>query len=309
MNKTFLSIILMSTLIQACSHTSKSGDQGLSQIEFDSNLILPWSKASKNLDTAKSPSLYEFKSSGKTLFYLASQHSNKITDPAFKLIKTASDKRPDILILEGFSKDLGVSPKSISTAVLEGVKDGFYPSGEVAYAVQLANEAKIPFVGGEPSDTYLLEKVTAKGYSANDLLNFDFVRRMPQMNRSGELNSKKVELLYADYVKAKAKSYGYKGSTLTFDEFKKWYQDKQGKAFSNSSGEKGETAPIDDGPFFTQKISLEVTRARDEHILQTIAEMMSKYDKVLIIYGSSHYRIQHEALKKALGQPQTQLAE
>ncbi|MDZ4677044.1 MAG: IS3 family transposase [Oligoflexia bacterium] len=57
------------------------------------------------------------------------------------------------------------------------------------------------------------------------------------------------------------------------------------------------------GPFFTQKISLVVTRIRDEHILQTIAELLNKYQRVLIIYGSSHYRLQHQALKVALGQP------
>lgn len=300
----FLTVIFLSFLhASGCSQAPKTIDHDTTYIKFDTGLILPWSKASENLDTARSPALYEFKYKEKTLLYLASQHSNKITDPTFQLIKTASDRRPDIFILEGFSKDLGISPASVISAVLDGIKDGFYPSGEAAYAVQLANDTKIPFVGGEPSDLFILKRIEAQKYSVNDLLSFNFVRRMPQINRSGELNAKSVESSYNEYIKAKAQTLEYKGPTYTFQEFKKWYRDKQGKEFSNLSGEKGETAPIDKGSYFTQKISLEVTRARDEHILQTIAEMLNQHDRVLVIYGSSHYRIQHEALKKVLGEP------
>ena len=167
----------------------------------------------------------------------------------------------------------------------------------------MATGRAVPFAGGEPSDKSTLEIVRKKGFSANDLLSFEFVRRMPQINRSGDLKKKDIETIYLEYVQSKAKDYKIKEATFTFEQFKAWYANKQGREFSLTSGGQGETAPLDEGPFYTQKISLEVTRGRDENILSTIAGMLNKYNNVLVIYGSSHYRIQHEALTNALGGP------
>lgn len=311
MNPLSFGLVFIAALasILGCRHQAGLSN---SSVEFDSKLLLPWSMAHQNVGTAKSPALYEFKRHGKTLWYLASKHSNSVDAPGFKLIEWAMENRsPDIIILEGFGSSLGLNPKDIAYAALEGAKSGFYPSGEVGFAIEKALERKIPFIGGEPSDRAIFNSAIRRGYSANDLLSFEFVRRMPQINRSGELKGKKIETIYSDYIRSRAKTYQIEDTVLSFDEFKKWYSAKQGKEFSLSSGEKGETAPIDSGPYlgpyFTQKISIDLTRDRDEHIISTIGEMLTRYNNVLIIYGSSHYRIQHEALKQTMGAP-TELA-
>jgi hypothetical protein len=54
---------------------------------------------------------------------------------------------------------------------------------------------------------------------------------------------------------------------------------------------------------YVQRISHQVGLARDRVIVKRIEEMMNKYDRVLIVYGGSHYLLQEDALKDALGEP------
>ena len=289
------------TFIQVLS-SCKTVSVTQNPINISSDLLTPWSEALKDVTTAESPALYEFKDADKKLWYLASRHSNQVDQPVFKFIDLVMKKNPDVIIVEGFETDLGLSPKAISESVLTGIKDGFYPSGEPSYAIDLAVKNRIPFIGGEPNDKDIYQQILKAGYSANDLLSFNFIRRLPQINRSGELEKTKIEEIYRGYIKGKAKDFGYTEKTLSFVEFKKWYKKNQGKTFSLDAGAKGETAPIE-GPYYTQKISLEVTKIRDMNILKTVSCMMNKYKKVLVIYGSSHYRVEHNAIKAALGEP------
>jgi hypothetical protein len=271
-------------------------------ISIDSNLLIPWNEALQDVTTVQSPALYEFKDQDKVLWYLASQHSNRIEQPVFIYIDSVIRRKPDVIIVEGFETDLGLSPKAISESALQGIDNGFYPSGEPSYAIDQAIKNNIPFVGGEPNDKYIYQQTLKAGYSANDLLSFNFVRRLPQINRSGELQKNKLEKIYANYIKVKAQDFGYKGPTLSFKNFKQWYRKNQGKSFNLEAGGRSETALIE-GPYDTQKISLEVTKIRDMGVLKTISDMMNKYKKVLIIYGSSHYRVEHKAIKASLGEP------
>lgn len=298
--KEYLYILIAIAFIASCKTLET---QSFGPVNIDSKQLISWGEALKDESTAESPALYEFRSKDKTLWYLASRHSNKNDQPVFKYINKVVDKKPAVIIVEGFQSDLGFSPKEISESVLQGIKDDFYPAGEPSYAIELAVKNNIPYIGGEPNDKLILQEVIKSGYTANDLLSFNFVRRMPQINRSGELEKNKIESIYSQYIKRKAQDFDYKGKTLNFKKFKEWYLKNQGKKFSLTAGERGEAAPIE-GPYFTQKISLEVTKIRDTHILQVISDMMNKYDKVLIIYGSSHYRVEHKAIKASLGEPQ-----
>lgn len=299
MKKYLVIIFAITQVFCGCKTSEKEITQ---PINIDSKLLIPWGEALKDRSTADSPALYEFILKNKTFWYLASRHSNKSDQPVFKYINKVVDKKPDVIIVEGFQSDLGLSPKEISDFVLQGIKDGFYPAGEPSYAIEQAVKNNIPYIGGEPNDKFILQEILKAGYTANDLLSFNFVRRIPQINRSGELEKNKIEDIYENYINNKAQDFDYKGNTLNFIKFKEWYLKNQGKKFSLAAGEKGETAPIQ-GPYFTQKISLEVTRIRDSNILQVISDMMNKYDKVFIIYGSSHYRVEHKAIKAILGQP------
>lgn len=53
-----------------------------------------------------------------------------------------------------------------------------------------------------------------------------------------------------------------------------------------------------------KKIKDVILRVRDEEILTRIIEGAEKYERVLIVYGCSHYHVQHLELEKYFGTPE-----
>jgi len=292
--------VLVLPIFIACAHKSRSP----AQVNIDTAQLIPFDEARIDTSTAKSPALYKFEDNQKTLWYLASNHSTDASSDTFRFIRHIFDThKVDIAIVEGFESDLGLNPKGLKEQVLKGKTNTFYPNGEPSFIIELASANDIPFIGGEPSDKDIYSALIKKGYSAQDFIGFYFVRRIPQEKRSKEVtNLLSLEKSFTSYSKDKAKALGIENFTYSFSEFKTWYKNNQGQELSLTSGEKGEAAPID-GPYFTQKLSKIITTIRDEHILTTIGEMLNKYQNVFIVYGSSHYRVEHRALKKALGMP------
>lgn len=285
-------------LLSGCAH------QEIVTVNIDLSLAIPFDEARVDVSTSKSPALYKFTKGNKQLWYLASKHSNDPNSDTFQFVKYVfNNQKIDIVIVEGFQTDLGLNPSLISKNVLEGKTATFYPNAEPSYTIENAINKKVIFVGGEPSDLDIHKAILAKGYQSQDLLAFNFVRRMPQLKRSAKVsNLKSLEGEFDSYIKSKKVDFGIEGINFSFQDFKKWYQKNQHKPLSIDAGDKGETAPIE-GPYFTQSMSKIITTIRDEHILKTINELMNKYQNVLIVYGSSHYRVEHRALKSALGEP------
>ncbi len=283
-----------------CAHAHRHPDS----IAIDSRAVLLFEDARKDESTAKSPALYRFQKGDRTLLYLASSHSTDPNSDTFQLVRYVfKSEKPDVAIAEGFETRLGFNPKGVFERASRGETEDFYPDGEPSFIMEQAKANGTPVIGGEPSDQDVYKALVSKGYSANDMIGFYFVRRIPQIRRSGEVKDMaSLERSFTNYSKAKARDVGIQNFKFSFEEFKDWYSTKQGKELGINAGEKGETAPID-GHYFTQQLSRIITTIRDEHILTTISDMLNKYPKVFIAYGSSHYRIEHRALKAALGEP------
>ncbi len=293
-------LFLAYLLFTSCAHVLSTEFSA----NIDSSQVIPFDEARQDTTTARSPALYKFTKDDRQLWYLASSHGTDSTSDTFKFIRHVFNlQKIDIVIVEGFETDLGINPRAISSYIFEGKKDTFYPNGESSFAIENAIIKNVPFIGGEPSDKDIYKSILEKNYSAQDVIGFNFVRRIPQLKRSGLItNLSSIEPQFSSYLKTKQKDFGIKDIKFTFEDFKNWYKNKQGKDLSLESGEKGETAPMD-GPYFTQKISKVITTIRDEHILKTINGLLKKYRNVFIAYGSSHYRVEHKTLKAALGEP------
>lgn len=273
-------------------------------VELNLNLLLSWNQSTADTSTATREVIYKFEKNGKKLFYLQSGHGTDKNSKTFAAIDWIyKNNKPDAAIIEGFPSSLGISPPHIVAQMSKGIKGDFYPDGEVSYMVIKANEHNVPFVGGESTIKESVQKVMAAGYSTNDYLNFSFVRVIAQKIRSGELNSKNVEKVYLTYIQDKAKQISYE-NYMNYNDFKKWYKIGQNKYFFFDRIEDGEAAPIDNGKFLTQKISVLDMFAREEAIATAIETMLNKYNTVFIAYGSSHYRMEHRMLKDYFGEPE-----
>ena len=287
-------------ILAGCVHQTTTE----SKISINATQTIPFDQARVDASTAKSPALYKFTKSGHDLWYLAASHGTEVNSDTFKFIHyVLNTQKINIVIVEGFETGLELSPTSITGHILDGKTATFYPNGEPSFVIENALDKHIPFVGGEPSDKDIYNAILQKGFYAQDLLGFNFVRRIPQLKRSQQItNLESLQTQFNSYIKSKLKDFDIKDFNFTFEDFKNWYKINQRKNLSLESGEKGETAPID-GPYLTQKISKVITVIRDEHILKTINELLKKFQNVFIVYGSSHYRVEHLALKNALGMP------
>jgi hypothetical protein len=274
------------------------------KVTIDANRLIAFDEAKKDLSTAKSPALYRFDHDGRVLWYLASKHSVDSKSETFRLIEHVfKSQKIDVVVVEGFETRLGVNPKSISDYILAEQKKNPYSNGEPAFVIENSVKRGVPFIGGEPSEKDIFRTALDRGFTAQDMIGFEFVRRMPQLKRAGTVKDMgTLGREFSSYSLGRAMDLDLKDFKFSFADFSKWYRKNQSQELSVESGDKGETAPMN-GHYFTQKISLVVTRLRDEHIINTIAELLNQHKSVFVVYGSSHYRIEHLALKAALGSP------
>lgn len=299
MNK--IIVIFLLFLAMGCAQKNV---EAVKPITMDLKQLISFDEALRDESTIKSPALYEYSFQGKKLWYLAANHTNDPKSETFQLIKYVFDNQPvQAVIIEGFETTSGESPKNIKEMMLKGQTKDFYTNGEASYVIEMAVKNGVPFFGGEPNDKEIYSSIKKQGYEAIDLIGFNFVRRLPQLRRQGKVKDmRNLQSEFEWYAESKALDFGIENFSFSFKDFEKWYRLKQGKKLSIDAGQNGETAPMS-GPYFTQTISKVITTARDENILNAIAATMNKYQNVLIVYGSSHYRIEYKAIEKSLGSP------
>jgi hypothetical protein len=84
-----------------------------------------------------------------------------------------------------------------------------------------------------------------------------------------------------------------------FNSFIKWYELNQGKRFVRSTLEASEIAPLyDKSKLFTQRLNSVLNYNRNKKIILVIAELLGKYDSLLVVYGGGHYYQMQKVLNK-----------
>lgn len=237
--------------------------------------------------SVKSPYSVNFNKSGKELCYLAVKHAYGVEHPTNKKLKLVLQSfEPDCLILEGFDN----SAESVQRE-LDAINQCHLSSiSESQYAIHLTYRKGIPFIGGEPEESIVQKHLIPK-YQEADLWYRDFIAYIHQEFRNGD-----VYLTVEDYLK------DYSPET-PIDYFDNWCERRLGGVPNIKSLRDSEyTAPIKEG-HFVQRLTAEISDIRNYEILSRIEECMGQYQKVMVIYGSSHYYQQHKILEKEYGPP------
>ena len=272
------------------------------QPSINPELVQLWSKELSD----KEPYVYPFKASYKAtngqLHFIASFHSNKIESETFKMIQdTIVNEKIDLIILEGFKYSDGLSPKGISTWAKNQGKNGHYNGFETAFTIKTALEKGIPFIGGEPDDSYILSEVQKKGFSTNDLIFYYFVQQVFQHTMNETIDNIDVTEIFKKVILGQKNLFTNKAPS--FEEFKEWYLLKNKQEFVLSEINEESPAPFYDGKLYTQKVASAVLLARDQFIVTKIADSLKKNKTVLVVYGGSHWSTQSEALENLYGKP------
>lgn len=245
----------------------------------------------------RAPYLARFEKNGRVLVYVAARHEATGSNPTMSLIRRAfKDDKPDYLVIEGVTNG---EERGFVEFARRSCGETSCPAGEPAFAALLAEEAKIPFAGGEPGDDKVLSAVEKLGYGRRDLFNFFFARRIPQYRREGRFGAE-PSVLYAEYLKA---SPLFRDDDFSYEDFLAWYRERNGKEFEPAAFEEDEVAPKGKGALFTQRLSAAVNLVRNRFTVRLLGELLGRHRKVVIVYGGSHFLMERRALERALGKP------
>ncbi|MFN7038057.1 MAG: hypothetical protein ACK4OM_00600 [Alphaproteobacteria bacterium] len=240
------------------------------------------------------PFLLEFSKANKKLWYIGAVHSNELNSETFKLIDSFFSKHtPDIVIIEGLETKESKKIHNLIKAKCSNLKSITNQSfcEENLYTALKAQEFNIPVIGGEPIDEELLRIVKQYGYDEEDYINFWFSSAIPQLYREGKLTLfNQIESNYTEFAKS------FPSRNLKYASYKAWLEDKILKVEFQELINANFTAPIKDGNYLQQLSSI-IGIERDKHIVKIIFNSLSRYNKVLIVYGHSHVLTQLPAFE------------
>jgi hypothetical protein len=286
-------LIIVALFVCGCASLNK---QGAAQ------LVVPWSQDLANGESP-TPFLAKYHQDETALYYLAASHSNKKTDPTFRMIeKTMAVFPAKIILLEGFETSKGQLPKTIVQDALKDGKSGHFFGGESAFTIQLAMNKKIPFIGLEPDESTIVSYIESQKYTKTDLAYLYFLRQLPQWIRAGTFRSKDIEKDFAAFMGQQNKKLKANVS-LEYSHFLSWYKVKNKEDFKVTRIDSEKTAPVSDGTYFTQKLSAVVGMARDQHMVRLMEQELKDKELVFVVVGGSHWMTQKAALESFAGFP------
>jgi len=232
---------------------------------------------------------------GSTLVALASRHT---TDPQSSTIallrRTFASTEPALVLVEGLATDAGSSPKGFAP---QRGTDAFR-GGESRYAAKLANEAGQPFLGIEPRDQDINTDVL-KSYKSEDIVGAFVLRAI----RSRGLMLGQPPLELENYAQRTAERYMRGDTRLSnaFENFSGWYQMAYGRSPWADPKLRSRGSPCSQG--LAGSVLKQITLLRNEHIALLIASVFPVTAKILLVFGSGHYRALAPLLEKRYGAP------
>jgi hypothetical protein len=211
---------------------------------------------------------------------------------------------PAIVIVEGFPTAMGESPPALVKEVKRrGTPDATqFTNNEAIYAASLALGHGIPFLGGEPTRSEVVEALVRKGFARTDIFFAFALRGLVQSLNAGEITDVRDPRLRAVFEReSQATAHEFGLDAMSFNDFSRQYRAMFGMRIGNETQLAARAEPGIRSPVARLLQSDMVTR--DEHLWATIKNQMELKKRVLIVYGGSHWTTLSGALNKKLGKP------
>lgn len=280
----------------------------------------------------------KYQAESRTLVFVGSAHlhgdeSGKPSPPAvetYREMKNAFLKeKPKVMVVEGIPTSLGPSPCFIALENLLLTDAEVAGEGESAFAIRLALDANVPFVGGEPDTAAKMTAALAemrrarwpKGQEPDgkDLAFFLMLENLvttiaPDPKDRGlaamreEYRNLEQHVLSADVLTA----LGLKRNDLGgWAGFTAWYKRRMGRDaeahWLKSPVDElvAETGPIESVPAeqtpYSRRISILATKARNQSLHETLVSLSARSSPVMVVYGAGHLQMLHPALVASVG--------
>lgn len=268
---------------------------------YDLSSLLRLNEISSETEAKKLPSVACFKKDEFELRYIPAQHAFNKEDSLFNLIKEQIDTfNPNLIILEGFQNDHIRSILDSEEALNEG---------ESIFALRHAFVKDIACVSGEPKDTDLMrrmhEQFEEMPGKSEDVFAFYLLRMLRQELRRNKNLQEQEPKLVINLIASKQED--FLGEYFSYERLMNYLQqyaisDLDLPLIKLSSGQDFITKYGSILLKFAEAIKNDML-IRDENILKLILNSYytDKHQKILVIYGSDHYKTQLPVLEKYFG--------
>ena len=242
------------------------------------------------------------------LIFVGAKHATQTDSLTFRLINDAYVSFPvTTLIVEGPPYSRGANADGLIRWVeSQGEKDGFLEAGEIVPAVRGARTRGAAVWGGEPEDGDIRDGTVAKGFSLEDLLGFYTLRSVPQWISERKIegaSDERVRPLIEAELEHNRQRLELPATVLSnYAAWSQWYAKTNNKPFGVSFDPE-ETGPLADGRYGSNRIAESISHARDEFLLDIIAQHLNAGESVMVVFGESHLMILRPALDAMLGTP------
>lgn len=247
-------------------------------------------------NSPQQPFTAQYRAGRKRFSFIAAIHgvdkgTYSLIDREIELLK------PQIVIVEGTGTSEGISPESKIRLMN---RERLWEKTEAFYAVKKAINNGIPFIGGEPEDRKLMNHILEK-YSIEDFAAFYILRSITSNNgpdTRGAVSSFSRRFLQG------ANGGVEKCPFRDMNDLNQWFENNIGKELTRENLKHDLVAPSSlEDDLITRNVSAESSLYRDRHLIMLIAELLNRFDRVLMVYGGGHFPTNREAFKAMLGSP------
>jgi hypothetical protein len=259
----------------------------------------------KERGPTEAPFIVTYRPRGKVLAFVGADHVFTSENSTLDAVRQAfADTNPSLVIVEGFPTAFGRNFEPFVEAARRRDRpdaDAFAKS-EAIFTASQALARKVPFIGGEPTVIEEIEGLVAKGYKRDDVLFAVRLRSLGQARRSGEMPAGNAAAFTAKYER-ESRAVAQMTGTVPATEAQ-FIADYMRIVGVDPVSDVEMPSRSDPGmETLLQRMGADNMRFRDEHLLSTILQQLDRNDRILIVYGSSHWTTLSRALQDRLGKP------
>lgn len=264
------------------------------KLRADLSLIREYTRGLQAEEPYPGSYIAHFRQGDQHLYYIAATHERGPDNGTFKSIRAVMEQaRPQAVIIEGLETIRGVSPDFYQEHVKRHAAGNFATCKEPEYAAYQAMQAGVPFIGGEQSDSQIFVQMAEKGYSTKDMAAFYLLRCIPNWVKhegvtAADFDQKAQECL--DHLRYYIENNISVDQRLTVAEFKAWYaqhNDCPNLSYLQISSQNLAPVRSQNASYF-ERMSADTGEIREQHLDAQIADAISSYGRVLVVYGGGH---------------------
>jgi len=238
------------------------------------------------------------------LYYINARHVTNADNPTCQTIHEAFDLyRPKGVVVELGGDAAGTQFERYIAHVKDRHNDPSSAGNEPVFTILKATAAGLAIANGEPTDAVVLQEILARGYTFKEYLFHQHLQWLGQAVRHKKIDLSSFDKQSRSLMEHRVKTSGIPlEDRISLEDYKAWFKREYPERKNWVDVSSVDTAPENkNGATFAQRLSYDIDRTREPHIVQTITDMLNLHDSVLVVYGAGHRESHLAVFEEMLG--------